>query len=130
MRAVLYELLKNPWAYSTLQAEIDAKDQEGQLSNLITYAEAKDMPYLQAVMKESMRLHPAVGIPMPRYVPKGGAEIDGKWFPAGTVVGINAWVVHHDRGVFGQDADVFRPERWLEADTKAMERSMYQVYHS
>jgi cytochrome P450 len=90
---------------------------------------AKDMPYLQAVMKEAMRLHPAVGIPMSRYVPKGGAEIDGHWYPTGTVVGINAWVVHHDNGVFGEDADIFRPERWLEGDTRIMERTMYQVCH-
>jgi cytochrome P450 len=91
MRSILYELLKNHRTYATLQAEIDAKDRGGKLSNPITFADTKDMPYLQAVMKEGMRLHPAVGIPMPRYVPKGGAEIDGKWFPAGTVVGINAW---------------------------------------
>lgn len=52
-----------------------------------------------------MRLHPAVEISMPRYVLKEGAEIDGKWYPAGTVVGVNTWVVHHDKGVFGEDAD-------------------------
>lgn len=121
--------MKNPRTYSALQAEIDTKARDGKLSNPISYADAKDMPYLQAVMKEAMRLHPAVGIPMPRYVPKGGAEIDGKWYPAGTVVGVNAWVVHHDKEVFGQDADVFRPERWLTGDTKIMKRSMYQVCH-
>jgi len=87
------------------------------------------MPYLQAVMKEAMRMHPAVGVSMPRYVPSGGAEIDGRWYPAGTVVGVNAWVIHRNKEVFGEDADAFRPERWLESDSKAKEmaRNMYQV---
>jgi cytochrome P450 len=121
--------LRNPRSYSALQAEIDKKARDIKLSNPISYADAKVMPYLQAAMKEAMRLHPAVGIPMPRYVPKGGAEIDGKWYPAGTVVGVNTWVMHHGRAVFGQDADIFRPERWPNGDTKTMERSMYQVCH-
>lgn len=124
---MIYYLLKNPKAYAALVSEIDTKDREGQLSDPISYAEAKGMPYLQAVMKEAMRLHPALGIGMPRSVPEGGAEIDGRWYPAGTVVGINAWVVHQDQAVFGKDADIFRPERWLESDSKIMERNMYQV---
>ena len=38
-----------------------------------------------------------------------------------------AWVLHRDREVFGDDADIYRPERWLEEDTKTMNRHMYQV---
>lgn len=126
---MIYFLLKHPKAYAAVVAEIDSRDREGRLSKFVTYAEARDMPYLQAVMKEAMRLHPAVGIAIPRYVPRGGVEIEGVWCPEGTVVGINAWVVHHDKAVFGDTADEFIPERWLEDEEKAkvMERSMYQV---
>jgi cytochrome P450 len=129
LRAMLYYLLKNPASYAKLQSEIDDFDREGKFSNPIAYAEANKMPYLQAVMKKAMRMHPAVGISMPRYVPSGGAEIDGRWYPAGTVVGVNAWVIHRNKEVFGEDADAFRPERWLEDDSKAKEmaRNMYQV---
>jgi cytochrome P450 len=35
-----------------------------------------------------------------------------------TIVGINIWVAHRSQKVFGEDADVFRPERWLEAGEK------------
>jgi cytochrome P450 len=122
-------MLKNPQTYASLKSEIDEFDREGKLSNPISYAEANKMPYLQAVMKEAMRMHPAVGISMPRYVPPKGAEIDGRWYPGGTVVGVNAWVIHRNKEVFGEDADRFRPERWLEDDSKAkvMARNMYQV---
>ncbi|KAN0112173.1 cytochrome P450 [Hyaloscypha variabilis] len=128
LRAMLYYMLKNPQTYASLKSEIDEFDREGKLSNPISYAEANKMPYLQAVMKEAMRMHPAVGISMPRYVPPKGAEIDGRWYPGGTVVGVNAWVIHRNKEVFGEDADRFRPERWLEDDSKAkvMARNMYQ----
>lgn len=77
-----------------------------------------------------MRLHPGVGFPLERYVPKGGAYLSGYFLPEGTIVGMNAWVVHQDKTVFGEDADQFRPERWIESDEekmKAMNRAFLSV---
>ncbi|KAB2575281.1 Pisatin demethylase [Lasiodiplodia theobromae] len=67
----------------------------------------------KAVIKEALRIHPATGLPLSRVVPKGGATISGHFFPEGTVVGVNTWVAHYNKQVFGQDAHEFRPERWL-----------------
>lgn len=53
--------------------------------------------------------------------------IADKYFPGGAVVGINTWVAHHNKDVFGADADVFRPERWLVGDTTAMNRYYFPV---
>lgn len=39
------------------------------------------MPYLQACIKEGLRMHPATGLPMGRVVPKGGATIANVYFP-------------------------------------------------
>jgi cytochrome P450 len=41
------------------------------------------MPYLQAVIKEALRMHPATGLPLGRVVPKGGSVIAGKYFAEG-----------------------------------------------
>ena len=84
----------------------------------------------QAVIKEALRLHPGVSYPLERTVPDGGAVLCGKFVPSGTVVGIHAWVIHHDKSVFGEDAECFRPERWLDAEPeelKKMERGFLSV---
>ncbi|KAL6922263.1 hypothetical protein ACHAPO_012004 [Fusarium lateritium] len=113
LSAILYYLLKTPNSLQRLREEIDAFAHEGRLSEHPTFHETQQMPYLQAIIKEGLRLHPAVGLPLEREVPAGGAKINGHYFPAGTIVGINAWVRHRDESVFGPDADAFKPERWF-----------------
>lgn len=130
MQSFIYHILKDPPVYGKICAEIDAADASGKLSPMITYAEAQSLHYFQAALKEAMRVRPAVGLNITRHVPPSGAEIDGQWFPGDTRVALNAWVLHKDKGVFGDDAVVYRPERWIdggEARAKAMDRHMYQV---
>ncbi|KAF4439012.1 pisatin demethylase cytochrome P450 [Fusarium acutatum] len=88
--------------YEKFQEEIDEADQAGRLSD-------------QAILKEAMRMHPAVGFPLERYVPEEGAEICGYSLPAGTNISTSAPLMHMNKDVFGDDAQIFRPERWLEA---------------
>ncbi|KAK5133694.1 hypothetical protein LTR08_007448 [Meristemomyces frigidus] len=118
-RAILYHLLKNPPCLATLLAEIAHRRAQGLLSSPVKFAEAEQMPYLQAAMYEALRLHPAVGMSLPRTVPAGGATVAGRHLPAGTVVGANAWVLHRDREVFGDDVEAFRPERWMQGEPSA-----------
>ena len=117
LSAILYYLLKNPETMRKLKQEITEFERRGQSSNPeITFKESQAMPYLQAVMKESLRLHPATGLPLWRVVPKGGAEISQRYFPAGSVVGINTWCAHHNEDVFGENGSEFQPERWIVAE--------------
>ncbi|TDZ30928.1 Pisatin demethylase [Colletotrichum spinosum] len=116
LSATLYHLLRNPDCFTRLRAEIDEFDRRGELSPNPTFSEGQKMPYFQAVIKEALRLHPAVGLPLERVVPKGGATISGRFFPEGTIVGVNAWVQHKNKVIFGEDAEEFRPERWLTED--------------
>src|ERR1700731_3591835 len=52
--------------------------------------------------------------------------ISGRHFPAGSIVGANAWVIHRNRDVFGADATDFNPDRWLDADAAAyMDKYMF-----
>ncbi|KAF5845957.1 hypothetical protein GGP41_008439 [Bipolaris sorokiniana] len=120
LSAILYYLLKNPCTLETLRHEVDERQRQGQSSHYITFKESQEMPYLQAVMKEALRMHPATGLPLERVVPAGGAEISNVFFPEGTIVGINSWVAHRDGTIFGPDAHQFRPERWLVGDKERL----------
>ncbi|KAK5139945.1 hypothetical protein LTR04_003238, partial [Oleoguttula sp. CCFEE 6159] len=120
-RAIIYYLLKNPEHKRRLVSEIDDMRSRGKLSDPVTLDEANNMEYLQAVMYEALRLHPAVGMSLPRVTPEGGVEIDGRFLPAGTVIGVNPWVVHRNKDVFGEDVESFRPDRWLKEDNGDMQ---------
>ncbi|KAH8742675.1 cytochrome P450 [Diaporthe sp. PMI_573] len=126
LRAVFYYLIRDKRVYAELQKEIDAFEAAGRLSPVITYAESLEMSYLQICLKEAMRMHPGVSFPLERVVPRGGIEISGKLLPEGTIVGMNPAVIHRNQQVFGEDADFFRPERWLgdEEKVKLMDRTL------
>ena len=117
LSAVFYFLLKHPAALSRLRAEIDNAARAGHFADsetgLVTWHESQRLPYLDACIKEAFRLHPAAGLPLERVVPEGGTEIAGHYVPGGTIVGCSAWLIHLNKGIFGDDADVYRPERWL-----------------
>lgn len=83
LRAVVYFLCKNPDKLHKLRSELDDAESHGNLSDPITYAEAMRLPYLQAVLKEAMRLHPSTGFTMARLVPKGGTVLLGYNLPEG-----------------------------------------------
>jgi cytochrome P450 len=91
------------------------------------------MPYLQAVIREGLRiLPPATGFLYKR-VPKGGDVIHGYFLPEGTRVGHCMFGVQHRKAFWGNDTDVFRPERWLEAGPerlKEMVAALDQVFGS
>ncbi|KAJ9480964.1 hypothetical protein VN97_g12549 [Penicillium thymicola] len=132
LRAVLYLLIRNPDVMSKVHSEIDDASRDGRLSDPVPYRESSThLPFLGAVLKEAMRLHPSVGLILEREVPRGGVSISGKHIPGGTTVGINAWVLHRDSQVF-PDPDSFIPERWLNSrpeKLKEMEQSFFSFGH-
>ncbi|KPM44434.1 hypothetical protein AK830_g2085 [Neonectria ditissima] len=127
LRSILYFLLKSPEKYQRLQQEIDTLSSGGKISDPVTFGEATNMPYLQAVMKEAMRLHPAVQWSLPRYVPPTNLQIGTVSIPSGSEVGVNPYVIHRNKTIFGDDADKFVPERWLDDDQKACEMDRFMV---
>jgi len=133
LSSVFYHLLKNPRVYQKLMAELDGAVKEGAISNMtdeiVTWKTSQSLPYLDAVVQESFRLHPAAGLMLERVVPAPGLHILGQFIPGGTIVGCNAWVLHRRPEIFGQDVSTFRPERWLEASKdqlKEMKATMFQ----
>lgn len=131
LRSVFYLCLKNPAVWGKLEAAVlgapfarRAPESGGggggggggaQLP--APYPQARAVPYLEAVVRESLRLYPGNLFPQERYVPAGGLRLpDGNFVPEGTAVGFNAYVMHRNKEVWGADADVFRPERFLQGE--------------
>ncbi|KAJ4991362.1 cytochrome p450 pisatin [Stagonosporopsis vannaccii] len=113
LSAVIAYLAIYPDTLAALRHELDKATAAGTISDPVTFREAQQLPYLQAVIMEALRVHPAVAAPMTRVVGPQGLQIASQYFPPGTEVGVNAWVIHNNTSIFGRDAHVFRPERWL-----------------
>ena len=85
------------------------------------------LPFLNAVLKESLRLYS----PLPGFEPRScpiDVIVDGYNIPAGTVVGMSPYCLHREGSVFVQPL-AFRPERWLsEKGTLLPESEMKNRY--
>jgi cytochrome P450 len=79
------------------------------------------LPVLTATIKESLRIAPGVPSPLLRVVPDGGAVIDGRTIPGGTVVGMSTVMVHTSNEIF-KNADVFDIDRWMGPDAAGLDQ--------
>ncbi|KAJ6633705.1 Benzoate 4-monooxygenase bphA [Pseudolycoriella hygida] len=107
--ALLFHTLKSPEVVSKLQKELDEALPE---PGVPTYQLIKDLTYLDSVIKETMRVHSTSSLGLPRVVVGDGLTLNDHFFPAGTVLSIPSYTIHHSKKIWGEDADDFRPERW------------------
>jgi cytochrome P450 len=120
IRATMLHLICNPLAYAALQFEIDEAILQGKISSPISDAQGRNLPYLQAVIKEGLRIFPPVTGLMLKEVPKGGDALNGFFVPGGSEIGYCALGLQRSKQTYGDDADLFRPERWLEAEPEKL----------
>ncbi|QDS75022.1 hypothetical protein FKW77_005880 [Venturia effusa] len=119
LRTITMFIITHPQVYRKLQDELDG----AQLTfPILTDNEAKNLPYLQACISEGLRIFPPVTGLFTKRVPPEGDTIHGKFIPGGTEIGYAAWDFYKDPAIFGEDVDVFRPERWLEASEEQVLR--------
>ncbi|KGO76743.1 Cytochrome P450, E-class, group I [Penicillium italicum] len=84
----------------------------------VTDKSLRDLPYLNQVISETLRLYTAVPFGLPRLVPPEGAQFNGYHVPGGITVSTQAYSLHRDLNIF-PEPDSFHPERW-ENPTKEM----------
>ena len=104
------ELGLNPRVFETAQKAVDAAwEREGGL----THAAWKQLDYIEAVVKESLRLHPvAPGIPL---VSAQETELDGVKIPKNVRIEPSFWIAGRDPEMY-PNPEKFRPERWLQGE--------------
>ncbi|KAM5377491.1 hypothetical protein ACJZ2D_004860 [Fusarium nematophilum] len=107
LAGITYWLLKTPAALEKLLAEVQGRFDSYQQIRPDT---VQDLPYLNACIKEGMRLFPPAPQGLPRVSP--GAVVSDVYVPAGTEVYSQPIVMNRDPQFFHQP-DEFVPERWL-----------------
>ncbi|XP_030453217.1 cytochrome P450 93A2-like [Syzygium oleosum] len=117
MQWAIIELLKHPQLLKKLRKEIDSAVGS---TRLVNESDVQNLPYLQAVVKETLRLHTPG--PLLRRKCNSDCEINGYDIKAGTNILINAYAIMHDPGTW-ENPDEFVPERFMvgEGDDHHME---------
>ncbi|CAN6300835.1 unnamed protein product [Urochloa humidicola] len=103
------ELLRNPSAMAKATDELDSVIGR---DRLVKEQDIPRLPYLEAVVKETFRLHPVTPLLAPR-LSRADASMDGYDVPSGTLVFVNVWAIGRDPAVWGSKAEEFRPERFV-----------------
>jgi cytochrome P450 len=108
----MYELLANPPVLEKLQRELaEAIPDRGTMPSFV---QVESLPYLNAVIQETVRLHPGVMARQARISPDLAITYKGKYtLPPGTIFSMSPLTTHMNADVF-QDPHVFRPERWID----------------
>jgi cytochrome P450 len=110
MEWAMAELLCNPEALSKAKLELKQVIGEG---HPVEESDISRLPYLQAILKETLRLHPPTPLLLPRKA-DADVEINGYIIPMGAQVLVNAWAIGRDPTLW-ENANSFMPDRFLES---------------
>jgi cytochrome P450 len=113
-----YELSKHPEIEAKIRDEFAVKLKELGVGRdgYITADHVKQLVYLEAVIKETLRLHPAG--PILTRVANQNTVVDGDVFiQKGQIVSLSVYAMARNPRVWGRDAAEFKPERWIDAKT-------------
>lgn len=131
MRSVIYYVLKTPGVLQKVRDEVDAKIATEYPPS---YKTAMDLTYIDACIREALRMHAIGSFLLERVVPETGYQLSsGKKFLPGTVLAMTPWTLNFDEEMWGKEPHEFRPERWLqetgESDSDFQTRLAMMKYH-
>lgn len=107
------ELIRHPSILAQVQQELDAVVGR---DRLVTELDLAQLTYLQAVVKETFRLHPSTPLSLPRMAAES-CEINGYRIPKGATLLVNVWAISRDPAQWTDPLE-FRPERFLPGGEK------------
>lgn len=116
LSATMYHLCKTPHAMQKLKEVVRSTFAS---SEDITLKAVAELPYLKAVIDESLRIFSVASYITPRMTPREGHVIDGEHIPGGTYVSMGQWGMGRSERLFDNPKE-FRPERWLDHEVSSV----------
>ncbi|KAL1866737.1 hypothetical protein Daus18300_006681 [Diaporthe australafricana] len=118
MAVVMAQLVEHPEDQARLRHEVDEAYEKAGLSGQgssaqLSLRELEKLPFLNAYVQEATRLCPSIVWQLPREAPEAGITIAGHYIPPGATLGMSPMAHNRSKEIFGDDADEWRPQRWL-----------------
>ncbi|KAM0937808.1 putative isoflavone 2'-hydroxylase [Dioscorea sansibarensis] len=110
-------LLNHPQTLEKLRDELDANIKQGSLSQ---ESDFPNLPYLHAVINETLRMYPAGPLLVP-HESSQDCTVGGFHVPSGTILLVNAWKIHRDPKLW-DEPNKFKPERFLRTNSERNDR--------
>ncbi|KAK2748149.1 hypothetical protein FQN57_001274 [Myotisia sp. PD_48] len=126
---LMYELSRHPDLMAELRQELGqlnpslyrAKLDPAQITGVPSPAVLDALPFLDALIRETLRVYAAASAPQPRLTPASKqVMIHGYVIPGGVTVSSSAYTLHRNPAVFPNPLD-WSPTRWLRADKQQLE---------
>jgi cytochrome P450 len=115
---LFWELAKHPEWQKKIRDELHSGLPNAKGASA-TYGQVMNLPMLEAVVQEALRLHPAAPASLPRETPRGGKMLNDIFIPEKTVVSVQCYTTQRSPQAF-PNPDTFDPTRWLSPQTEAM----------
>ncbi|KAK7931347.1 hypothetical protein PG985_002059 [Apiospora marii] len=138
LQSFVYHLLRHPTGWRRIADEIaEARGQGRCRDDVVSYEDATRLPYLQAAIKEGLRVFAPITsqlemltprdtpVGLPRVAPKGGVTIGDHFFPEGVTLNVSPSIIHTSKEIWGADAREFKPERWFASDMASREKKFF-----
>ncbi|XP_047974586.1 cytochrome P450 78A5-like [Salvia hispanica] len=114
---ILARMILHPDIQTKAQHEIDTAI--GANATIITDSDLVNLPYLQAIVKETLRMHPPGPLLSWARLAIHDTHVGQHFVPAGTTAMVNMWAIANDEKVWAEPTK-FRPERFIEEDVAIM----------
>lgn len=111
MRLMLYHVFSNPEILQRVRAELAAVSTASPSGDAMVLRELEQQPYMTSVIREALRLSPAIGTRMARIAPDRDLIYKDWCIPAGTPVGMTTILMHTDETLYPKPLE-FNPDRW------------------
>ncbi|XP_043703428.1 cytochrome P450 78A5 [Telopea speciosissima] len=113
---IIARMVLHPEIQSKAQSEIDAVVGT---TRIVSDSDLQNLPYLQAIVKESLRMHPPGPLLSWARLAVHDVHIGNYFVPAGTTAMVNMWAITHNEAIWSEPNE-FKPERFMEEDVSIM----------